>query len=305
LGTAHINQHLAILRVKDIDPHYLAAFLSLGPGRLQLKRLDRVGVKSGLNFDDVRSLRILLPPLPEQYRIAAILNKADAIRRKRAEATRLADVFLKSVFLDMFGDPIANSNGWNSKPLEDFVEAERGISYGVVQRGTDYSDGVPLIRINNILDNRLNHEGIVKADPAVEAKFRRTRLKGGELLLSIRGTIGRVAITPDWAMGWNVTREVAVIPLIEGINKDFVHYLLQTRGAQHFMAGEVRGVAQKGINLRDVRRLPVPMFPNELQNRFSVLVKHFHEHQDRTNHSQNELDDLFNSLVQRAFRGEL
>jgi type I restriction enzyme S subunit len=108
LGTAHINQHLAILRVKDIDPHYLAAFLSLGPGRLQLKRLDRVGVKSGLNFDDLRSLRILLPLLPEQRRIVVILDKADTIRRKRAEAIRLADDLLKSAFLDMFGDPVTN-----------------------------------------------------------------------------------------------------------------------------------------------------------------------------------------------------
>src|SRR5262249_48591924 len=143
--------------------------------------------------------------------------------------------------------------------LEDLVEPERGISYGVVQRGANSPGGVPIIRISNIAGNEFDGGEIVRTSPEISNQYRRTIIAGNELLLSIRGTVGLVGIAPSSAVGWNVSREIAVIPLRQKVDPEFVRMLMLAQRSQQFMAGEIKGVAQKGINLADVRKLPVPM----------------------------------------------
>lgn len=299
-----INQDMKALRPKaGVDTDYLARAVSWAAPRIL--QTVRGTTADNVPLDVLKQLEVPLPPLPEQRRIAAILDKADGIRRKRAESTRLLDDFLRSAFLDMFGDPVTNPKGWPVRKLDEFVSQDRGVSYGVVQRGQHVEEGVPLIRISNILGNRASLDGVVRADRRIVAGYRRTELRGGELLLSIRGTVGRVAIAPEQCRGWNVTREIAVIPLTPQMNTRFAHCLLQTEGAQRFMTGEVRGVAQRGINLRDVRRLPVPVPPAVLCTEFSRVVEKSETARAHVHSMVSSSDGIFHSLVQRAFRGEL
>ena len=108
IGRAFINQHLAILRLNDVDPYFVSAFLASHAGQVQIGGLNRQGVKAGLNFDDIRSIYIPLPPLAEQRRIAAILDQAEALRAKRRHALAQLDTLTQSLFLDLFGDPVMN-----------------------------------------------------------------------------------------------------------------------------------------------------------------------------------------------------
>ena len=111
-----------------------------------------------LSVKDIRGIEIDLPPLEEQKRIAAILDKADSLRRKRAQAIALADDFLRATFLDMFGDPVTNPKGWDTVKLEELILS--GPTNGLYKPSSDYVDadgelGVPILRIDGFYNGRI------------------------------------------------------------------------------------------------------------------------------------------------------
>jgi type I restriction enzyme, S subunit len=253
----------------------------------------------------LRDLEIPLPPIDEQRRIADILDRADAIRRKRQEAIRLTEELLRSAFLEVFGNPITNPKGWQTQQLKSLVNSSRGISYGIVQRGPEVPGGVPVIRISNIGSNKFIDDSIVRTAPEIAAQYQRTFLKGGELLISIRGTVGRVAIAPPETKGWNVSREIAVVPLEADLSAHYLHHLLLSNGAQNYITDEVRGVAQRGINLRELSLLPVPIPTKKTQEQWDQLISKMYRSIDHIEKQFDESDTLFNSILQKAFQGEL
>jgi len=254
---------------------------------------------------DIKSRKVYLPPLAEQRRIAAILDAADALRQKRRESLAQLDTLVQSVFLDMFGDPVTNPMGWKSASLIQLCDGERGISYGVVQRGDHDAGGIPLIRIGDILSGRIEVGQLVKCSSSITSKYRRTVLHGGELVISIRGTVGRTAQVPVELRGGNVSREIALVPLKPQIVTEFVLALLRTDAVFRRLAEDVRGVAQRGINLRDLRELVVIQPPRDRQQHFADIVEAVERQRSDQEAHLAELDTLFASLQSRAFRGEL
>jgi type I restriction enzyme, S subunit len=123
--------------------------------------------------------------------------------------------------------------------------------------------------------------------------------------VSIRGTVGRAAIVPTWAGGWNVAREVAVVPLLPKISRPLVHSYLLSREAQHFMVGQIRGAAQSGINLEDLRKLPIPGLSTAATERFEFASSNLDHIAAAQAESTGRLYELTQSLEQRAFQGEL
>jgi type I restriction enzyme S subunit len=105
-----------------IDYKYFCHYLNSADGQRRILKLSRGSTRTRTNLTDLKKVEIPLPPLNEQKRIAAILDKADAIRRKRQQAIQLADDFLRSVFLDMFGDPVTNPKGWKIGSFTDICE---------------------------------------------------------------------------------------------------------------------------------------------------------------------------------------
>ena len=269
------------------------------------KRMTGSGGQRRVPTNFLREYEIPLPTLNDQARVAAILDKADAIRRKRRQALAEIDDLLRTTFFDMFGSMIEEAHVEPDTLLQHLVEPDRGVSYGVVQRGSNIADGVPIVRISNIIDNEFDGTEIVRTSSHIAEQYRRSIIRGGEILLSIRGTVGLVAIAPTSARGWNVSREVAVIPLRQGIHPEYVRMVMLTRRSQHFMAGEVKGVAQRGINLADVRKLPVPMPDGELLKRFLGFASAHSSLRLRAKAALALSDECFQSSAQRAFRGEL
>jgi type I restriction enzyme S subunit len=254
-----------------------------------------------VNDGEVKEVQVPVPPLAEQKRLIALLDEADELRKLRVKADSRAVNFILALFQEMFGD----GQSFPTKPLIELVDADRGISYGVVQRGNQFPGGVPLLRISDFGHNFVDPRNLVLVDPEISAQYRRTVLVGGELVVSIRGTVGRVAIVPPEAKGWNVAREVGVIPLLPGVSRPFLHTYMLSSFAQTFMTNEVRGIAQRGINLEDLRRLPIPIPPLLLQQEFAQRVEEFRELESAQAASRQRLDDLFQSMLHRAFNGEL
>lgn len=265
-----------------------------------------------LSPSQLESFPVLIPfpddprrSLAEQKRIAAILDKADAIRRRRQSVPQQYRDLIVSQFDEMFGDPIRNTRGFPTKPLEELVGSERPISYGILMPGPDTPGGVPYVRVAEMRDERLILESIRRTTPEIHAQYRRSTIRTGDILLSIRGHVGRLAMVPKALDGGNITQDTARLAIKDPDQAVYVFWLLDSPYTQRWMQGYVRGVAVKGINLGDVKRLPIMLPSPKAITKFAKFARTAFDAQDEAIAVTKQSDDLFNSLVQRAFRGEL
>lgn len=270
-----------------------------------LERKARGVAQNNINGSVLKQTQIPLPPLEEQKRIAGILDAADALRAKRRESIALLDDLLQSSFLDMFGDPVTNPMGWDQVQLAELLEKGDKINYGVVQPGDDFNGGLPLIRVGDFIAGTLDFSDLKLIDPQIEMKYRRSRLNGRELLVSCVGSIGTVCKVPKEAAGFNIARAVARVPLDSHISRDFMVYCLRSSAVQRHFNKETRTVSQPTLNIGMIKSAIVIQPPLNLQKRFAAIVESVEKQKVRLRTQLTELDDLFTSLQQRAFRGEL
>lgn len=161
--------------------------------------------------------------------------------------------------------------GWNYAPLVLLAD-ERGISYGIVQPGTDDPNGVPIVRVNNLKDGRVVTDGSMRVSHEIEKKYARTRLRGGEVLLSLVGSLGECAVVSEQLVNWNVARAVAVISVKPEIGSRWVALCLRSHTLQHFIHTWATTTVQATLNLRDVAKLPIPIPPPAERDAISNLL---------------------------------
>lgn len=149
---------------------------------------------------------------------------------------------------------------WVYKSLDRCAKAN-SISYGVVQPGSPMANGVPLIRVNNFSDGRVNPKDLLRISPEIESKYVRTRLHGGEVLLTLVGSVGQVAIVPKSFSGFNVARAICVIHPNEFIGPEWMALCLRSSLSQSILESRANTTVQTTINLKDVRALPIPVPP--------------------------------------------
>jgi type I restriction enzyme S subunit len=158
--------------------------------------------------------------------------------------------------LDQFPLP----KDWTRQELIDCTE-DGNISYGIVQPGKHLDEGIPVLRVNNIGNNSLDLDAVMKVDSKIEEKYLRTRLLGGEVLLTLVGSTGQSIIAPEYMKGWNVARAIAVIRADENIGADWINICLQSRETHHYLNSRANTTVQKTLNLKDVRSIPIPIPP--------------------------------------------
>ncbi|HEC1605882.1 restriction endonuclease subunit S [Pseudomonas aeruginosa] len=151
-------------------------------------------------------------------------------------------------------------DGWEYQPL-DQLSKPSSVTYGVVQPGAALSTGVPIIRVNNFRDGRIELADLMRIDPAIEGKYGRTRLKGGEVLLTLVGSVGQVAVAPKTVSGFNVARAVAVIHPEDHVEPEWIALCLRSPLSQHLLGSRANTTVQTTINLKDLRALPIPLPP--------------------------------------------
>ncbi len=162
-------------------------------------------------------------------------------------------------------------DGWRYESLGDLVE-ERGVSYGIVQPGSETTDGVPIVRVNNIRNGRIDTTDMLKVEAGIEAKFHRSRLRGGEVLLTLVGTLGEVAVVPDHFRGWNVARAVGVIPVREDPGSLWLSICLRSTFIQHCIRTWATTTVQATFNLRDLTKLPIPIPPTDTREAIAGVL---------------------------------
>ncbi|MCX4995921.1 restriction endonuclease subunit S [Streptomyces longwoodensis] len=166
-------------------------------------------------------------------------------------------------------DPFELPAGWKYASLEELVANGRKAAYGVLVPGPDTPDGVPFVRVGDLENGSVNTSALKHIDPEIALRYPRTVLSGGELLISLVGTIGRVALAPHSTAGANVARAIGVFPLNEElVDPRWVLTVLQSETYQRFLDGTANEVARKTLNLADARKCRIPLPPRQLQAKF-------------------------------------
>src|SRR5262249_17278296 len=137
---------------------------------------------------------------------------------------------------------------WNKRSLVDICDPLRVITYGVIKLGAGVVEGVPCLRTSNVRWLRVDTDGMKRISPKLSCEYRRTVLRGGEVLVNVRGTLGGVAVAPPNTAGWNVSREVAVVPVDTAIvEPNYVAYWIGGDASQRWLNRVEKGVAYTGI----------------------------------------------------------
>ena len=305
-----INQDLkAILPKKKLDARFLAYFLRASEVNL-LDSVTRGATVHRLTTDVLKTLPIPLPPLEEQRRIVAVLDEAfegldragvhveENLQNARELAATVIDTEFSKIFVSVDG-----------RELQSLC-TNRGITYGVIKLGDHISDGVPCLRTSNVRPLAFDLDGLKRISPELSQEYSRTILEGGELLVSVRGTLGGVAIVPPSMSGWNISREVAMVAVDDKrIDPKYAAFFLTTSRAKAWLADVVTGATYRGINLADLRKIVVPCpSPTEQQalvQRLSEVKNANGQLLEACNRKFVDLEDLRKSLLQSAFAGGL
>jgi len=293
-----------VFRDARIYPAYLRHFLTSDLFHRQFM-MTVAGVGGSLlraRPADVARIALVLPPLEEQRRIAAILDKADALRQKRKRAIALLDSLTQSIFLEMFGDP---PPVWSSRPLSDVVKPGTIVTYGIVQAGEEFPGGVPYIRTGDIQGGRINTNELRHTSPQIAAKFARSRVEHGELVMSIRATVGTVASVPKELDGANLTQGTARIAPGPDVKPEYLINYLRSDTVQRWIAQQVKGATFLEITLGRLRELVVLVPPLSLQALFASRARVVERQIELLSRSLSQLERNFLSLQHRAFSGQL
>lgn len=254
-----------------------------------------------LSSKQILKIEIPLPPLPEQRRIVDILNRANGIRRLRREAQEKARQVIPALFVEMFGDPQRNPRGWPIKQLNELVRKDDRINYGVVQPGSDYDNGVPIVRIGDFRNDCIRREKLKKIDPEIEAKYARSRLRGDEVLIACVGSIGNIALADPSLQGHNIVRAVTRVPLSIEVDRNYVAGYLATPYVQRFFVSETRTVNQPTLNIRQIKETPILLPPLPLQQTFASRVADIQAMIAQQDRMAAASERLVNSLMAEVF----
>jgi type I restriction enzyme S subunit len=292
---AAINEHLFLLRVNTnrAHPKYVYHYLRSVSGQREILKDFRGATVGGISRQFSDGVDIPLPPLPEQKRIAAILDKADEIRRKREKAIELTDAFLRSVFLEMFGDPVSNPRKWGTVAIREIAKVVTGNTPSR-KISSYFGDEIDWIKSDNI--NTPSHfltpasERLSLSGKAVGRVVPRNSI----LITCIAGSpacIGNAAIS---------TREVAFNQQINALvpfsdNCEFIYslILLGKKLIQSASTNSMKGMVSKG----KLEQIKVINPPDSLQHRFREVFLAHCKHRETLECQLLKIMECQNSLV--------
>jgi type I restriction enzyme S subunit len=163
--------------------------------------------------------------------------------------------------------------GWTKRPLGELIQPDRKITYGIVQPGGFVEEGVPLVRGGDYANGWVPLTAIKRVRPEIDAPYRRSKLRGGDLLMTIVGYTGTVAEVPEWLAGANITQTTARIAIDENVSEPrYCFHALQSSFVQDQVKRFTKGAAQPGLNLEDIELLVVPCPPRVEQRRIAAVL---------------------------------
>ena len=310
LKEACINEHVFLLRTKDsLNPKYLFYYFLSEQGQQEILKDFRGATVGGISKDFI-DMDIYISDLDTQKKIVEVLDKAQELIDKRKEQIEALDELVKSRFIEMFGDPVRNPKGWEYPKIEEVVENEKNAikagPFGSALKKEYYVDsGYKIYGQEQVISGDVNFGDYYIS----EEKYRELEncaVKSNDVLISLVGTYGKLLIIPE-------TFEAGIInPRLMKItfNKDIVNtiyfkYFFQSESLRNKLSDNTHGGTMPILNVGIVKNIHIPVPPIEIQNQFADFVKQVDKLKSQMEASLKELEDNFNSLMQKAFKGEL
>lgn len=300
--SAYIVSHLAIITPDEtkLIPEYLMYWLQKHPPKTLIK--DESYPSIGLT--DIANMEIELPPLDKQKKIAKILDKADEIRAKKKLANDKLDEFLKSTYIDLFAE--------NTKKVK-LEELCYFITKGTTPKAQDMSQDsrdIPYIKVYNLrfdtrLDFTINPTFVTKESH--KNFLARSVVYPGDVLMNIVGPpLCKVSIVPDTYPEWNINQAIARFRCNKGLNNLYLAWFLTTPFAEKQMLRNAKKTSgQLNLTLEICKNIEIPLPSLELQNKFAKIVEKVEAQKQKNELVIEQMNNLFNSLSQRAFKGEI
>ncbi|MFG0607563.1 restriction endonuclease subunit S [Vibrio mimicus] len=310
--TVFASYLIRVRPTKKIHSPFLAYFFKSPNYWHQIGGMSSGATLPGVNASKLSELEIPLPPLDEQKRIAAILDKADAIRQKRKQAISLADEFLRSVFLDMFGDPVTNPKGWSRKEIKEGVSR---ITSGWSAKGDSRPCGqgeVGVLKISAVTSGEFKPKENKFVEKHIIPEGKNLIFpKKGDLLFSRANTRELVAATcivpkdcddvflPDKL--WNIELSS------EELMPEYFHMLLQDDKFKETLTSQATGSSGSMLNIskQKFETTLAPFAPIDLQMKFKNIYWQLKDNAAKMKNSEDYLIEQFNALSQKAFSGQL
>ena len=253
----------------------LFLYYSLKNKQREIYALRTNAVPAHLPQKDLSNLEIPIPSLSEQQRIVSILDtftSSISNLKQQIEERRKQYEYERDLLLDLEG-----KEGVEMKKLGEVVSSDCSLSYGIVQPGDDVIDGVPVVRPVDLISNYVKLDGLKKTERQISESYKRTILKGNEILFCVRGTTGIMGLATNELKGCNVTRGIVPISFDDELTKMFVYYQLKGFRLQKVIDEKTNGTALKQINIKDLRLLNLFFPPLSTQSRIVSILDTFEQ----------------------------
>ncbi len=304
---AALNQRVGALKIESetVEPEYLFHVLNSKEFEQDAIKNSKGVAQLNLSSRWIEKYEVPLPPLPEQKRIAKILDAADTLRAKRRESLAQLDALIQSTFLDMFGDPVTNPRGW-----EDYVLSDACIK---ITDGTHHSPptcqgGIPYITAKHLKKDGLkffNDPWYVSSEHHAEIYSRCDPVKGDVLYIKDGATTGIAAVN-RYTFEFSMLSSLALLkPRPDMLISEYLCAYLNNDKNKSHLIGNMGGAAIKRLTLAKIKKFRIPVPPIPLQHRFASIVESIERQKSRLRAHLVELDTLFASLQHRAFNGGL
>lgn len=268
------NQSVCAIETVESIVNYKFVFYSLAKDYFKI-RSSAQGALTSLNLAMIKQLQIPIPSLSEQSRIVSILDtftSSISNLKQQIEERRKQYEYERDLLLDLEG-----KEGVEMKKLGEVVSSDCSLSYGIVQPGDDVADGVPVVRPVDLISNYVKLDGLKKTERLISESYKRTILKGNEILFCVRGTTGIMGLATNELKGCNVTRGIVPISFDDEITKMFVYYQLKCFRLQKVIDEKTNGTALKQINIKDLRLLNLFFPPLSTQSRIVSILDTFEQ----------------------------
>ncbi|QEK13581.1 restriction endonuclease subunit S [Crassaminicella thermophila] len=312
---AALNQRVACLRIKNkaVDFKFLYYYLNSDQFENLCIENSKGIAQKNLSTVFLKNVLIPLPALETQKKIVEVLDKAQELIDLRKKQIELLDELIQSIFYDMFGDPVTNPKGWDVRKLKDISTK---IINGTTPKGGKQvyvEDGIVFLRSQNVWKNRLLLDDVAYIDNETHTKMAKSSLKYKDILMTKTGRIntensslGRAAMFLGEDDSANINGHVYLIRLQKNIIHEFVLFILTTNEYREYIRSVcVGGIDKRQINKEHLQNFPIILPPIELQNQFAEMLQKIEEQKQLMQQSLIEMENNFNCLVQRAFKGEL
>ena len=273
-GEFAFNQQInVVVPNKNINAKYLAYNLLFNKSRLM--KIANAPVVPIINKSQFGEFTVKIESdIKKQTEIVYVLDKISNIVKHRMNELEMLDNLIKARFVEMFGDAVDNPMRWNKKQLQEIVTDDCTISYGIVQTGEDQKDGVPVFRPVDIVNRIPKLEELKKTTEKISNKYKKTILKGREMLITVRANIAETCIVGEEFKGCNVGRGIVPIRTKEDIMVlEFLKYILDSKHINDDIKRKAKGITLIQLNMQDLREIELIIPPIEKQKAYVQFAK--------------------------------